>query len=158
MEREPKPRSLFWRRFFLPAWKWFLAGPPWLYGWFAFIRDEFLPSHIRDSLRIEGVLDMIAWYWWVIISLVFLLLVAVATKSRPQVYAGVTSNTKPTPAWVINARISDKLHKCTFCGFSYSLMPSDLGEKNAHFIKNATCPNCGNVDVVSRYYGPPAKS
>jgi hypothetical protein len=158
METERKPRSLLLARFFLPAWKWLVAVPPWLYGWFAFIRDEFLPSHIREYWRIGGVLDMIAWYWWVIVGLSALLVITVLYKSKPQAIAVMNQKARVTPAWVINARLMDTPHKCTFCGFSYSLMPNDLGENTACYIKEAICPKCSNVDFVSRYYGPPGRS
>jgi len=156
MERKRKSRPLFWHRFFFPAWKWIIGGPPWLYGWFALVRDEFLPSNVRDSLRIGGIFDMIEWYWWVIIGLSALLMITVAVKSKPHALASATTKTKTPPAWVINARLTDTPHKCTFCGFSYSLLPNDLSdarENTVYMVKNSKCPKCGNVDDILRFYG-----
>ena len=64
---------------------------------------------------------------------------------------------KVVPAWVINARLMERPHECTFCGFSYSVMPDNLNGDTVTYIKDAKCPHCGNVDVVSRFYGLPEK-
>jgi len=54
---------------FKPIWKLVFAGPPFLYGWFALIRDDFLPQELSGKLRLGGVFSMIDWYWWVIAGL-----------------------------------------------------------------------------------------
>jgi hypothetical protein len=61
---------------------------------------------------------------------------------------------RTVPAWVINAHLMEKPHECTFCGLSYSVIPDDLDGDKVTYIKEAKCPHCGNVDVVSRVYGP----
>ena len=60
-----------------PIWKWFLSIPPFTYGCFAFVRDEFLEDKIRDKLRLINMLDIISWYWWVIIGLVIMLIITI---------------------------------------------------------------------------------
>lgn len=56
---------------------------------------------------------------------------------------------KPVTATAFN--ITDKPHKCSYCGYSFSIMP-ELEEGKAYFVKLATCSKCGNVDEVSRFY------
>lgn len=56
-----------------PIWKWLLIG----YGLLAFLRDEFVPEQITNKLRIIKMIDIINWYWWVIIGLVFWAIVTV---------------------------------------------------------------------------------
>ena len=68
-----------------------------------------------------------------------------------------TRRARTIPAWVLNARLMERPHECTFCGFSYSVIPDDLDGDKATYVKEAKCPHCGNVDVVSRFYGPPDK-
>ncbi len=51
----------------------------------------------------------------------------------------------------LNAFLTEKPHKCSYCGYSFSIMP-DLEEGKTYFVKTATCPKCGNVDEVLRYY------
>jgi len=51
---------------FKPFWKLIIAGPPFVFGWVEFVRDEFLNS--------DGLFKIIPWYWWVILSLIILLL------------------------------------------------------------------------------------
>lgn len=58
---------------------------------------------------------------------------------------------KPLTACAFNACLFDKLHKCSYCGYSFSIMP-ELEEGKTCFVKTATCPKCGNGDEVSRYY------
>lgn len=55
---------------FKPIKKIMLIGIPFFYGWFALIRDEFLPIEWKEKLRLFGIFNMLAWYWWVIIGLV----------------------------------------------------------------------------------------
>jgi len=58
---------------------------------------------------------------------------------------------KPLSARALNAFLTEKPHKCSYCGYSFSIMP-DLEEGKTYFVKTATCPKCGNVDEVLRYY------
>jgi predicted Zn-ribbon and HTH transcriptional regulator len=58
---------------------------------------------------------------------------------------------KPLTARAFNARLADKPHKCDYCGYSFSIMP-ELEEGKACFVKAATCPKCGNVDEVLKFY------
>jgi hypothetical protein len=51
-----------------------------------------------------------------------------------------------------NAILSDRPHKCSFWGYSFSLMPKELEEGKAYMIRNPACPKCGNIDEVLRYY------
>ncbi len=54
-------------------------------------------------------------------------------------------------ARALNAFLTEKPYKCSYCGYSFSIMP-ELEEGKAYFVKTATCPKCGNVDEVSRFY------
>jgi len=58
---------------------------------------------------------------------------------------------KPLNARAVNACLAEKLHKCSYCGYSFSIMP-ELEEGKAYFVKTATCPKCGNGDEVLRSY------
>jgi hypothetical protein len=77
----------FWAYLFAPLWKLLLSGPPFFYGWFAFVRDEFLPSDMADKLRIGGIFSSIDWYYWVIGGLAIWLFVTTweATKKRDDI-------------------------------------------------------------------------
>ena len=57
---------------------------PVVYGLFVFIRDEFLPPEIADRWRIGGLMNIVAWYWWVIFGLSLLLGITALRKSKPQ--------------------------------------------------------------------------
>ncbi|HKZ82738.1 MAG TPA: hypothetical protein VJ793_03665 [Anaerolineae bacterium] len=76
-----KPRS-FLHYSLYPLWKWVLAGPPFIYGWFAFIRDDLLPADVASKLRLGGVFAMIEWYWWVIIALAIMFISTAWSASR----------------------------------------------------------------------------
>jgi predicted Zn-ribbon and HTH transcriptional regulator len=58
---------------------------------------------------------------------------------------------KPLSARALNAYLADKPHKCSYCGYSFSIMP-ELDKGKACFVKTATCPKCGNVDEALRFY------
>ena len=58
---------------------------------------------------------------------------------------------KPLRARALNTYLTEKLHKCSHCGYFFSIMPELEGGK-AYFVKMATCPKCGNVDEVLRSY------
>lgn len=58
---------------------------------------------------------------------------------------------KPLSARAFNAYLAEKLHKCSYCGYSFSIMP-ELEEGKSYFVKTATCPKCGNGDEVLRSY------
>jgi predicted Zn-ribbon and HTH transcriptional regulator len=60
-------------------------------------------------------------------------------------------SSKPLSAPALNAHLAEKPHKCSYCGYSFSIMP-ELEEGKAYFVKAATCPKCGNVDEVLRSY------
>jgi len=69
------------------------------------------------------------------------------TSEKPE----KNESSKPLSARALNAHLAEKPHECSYCGYSFSLMP-DLGEGKAYFVKVATCPKCGNVDEVFRSY------
>lgn len=69
--------NTFWRYLLFPIWKFIVGGPPFVYGWFAFIRDEFLPSETADRLRIGGFINIVNWYWWVIGGVIILWIITV---------------------------------------------------------------------------------
>jgi hypothetical protein len=58
---------------------------------------------------------------------------------------------KLTNAKALNAWLTDKPHKCSYCGYSFSIMP-DFEEGRAYYVKQAICPKCGNADEVCRFY------
>lgn len=60
-------------------------------------------------------------------------------------------SSKPLSARAFNAYLFDKLHECSYCGYSFLIMP-ELEEGKAYLLKTATCPKCGNVDEVLRSY------
>ena len=60
-------------------------------------------------------------------------------------------SSKPLSTRAFNAYLADKLHKCSYCGYSFSIMP-ELEKGKTYFVKTATCPKCGNGDEVSRSY------
>lgn len=60
-------------------------------------------------------------------------------------------SSKPLSARAFNAYLAEKLHKCSYCGYSFSIMP-ELEDGKSYFVKTATCPKCGNGDEVLRSY------
>ena len=51
----------------------------------------------------------------------------------------------------IKAALEEKTHKCSYCGYSFLIMPK-LEANQSCFIKNVKCPSCGNVDEVNQLY------
>ena len=64
----------FTRTLFKPIKKFLFSGIPFIYGWFALIRDEFFPLEWKEKLNLLEIFNILAWYWWVIIGLVTLLI------------------------------------------------------------------------------------
>jgi hypothetical protein len=60
-------------------------------------------------------------------------------------------SSKPLSARALNAFLTEKPHKCSYCGYSFSITP-EFEEGKACLVKTATCPKCGNKDVVWRLY------
>lgn len=58
---------------------------------------------------------------------------------------------KSIGASALNTWLVDKPHKCSYCEYSFSIMP-DLEKGKNYFVKSAICPKCGNEDEVSRFY------
>ena len=52
----------------------------------------------------------------------------------------------------LNELLTDSPHKCSFCGFSFSLVPRPFNKDGTYFVTRANCPKCGNVDEVMRVY------
>ena len=61
-------------RLIKPKFKWVFSGLPFLYGWFAFIKNEFLEQNIRENLQMLDLLNIIEWYWYVIIGLLIFII------------------------------------------------------------------------------------
>ena len=72
-------------------------------------------------------------------------------KDEVDEIAGKNKSGEPFSKSALNAYLTEKPHKCCYCGYSFSIMP-DLEEGKAYFIKTATCPKCSNVDEVNRFY------
>ena len=74
-------------------------------------------------------------------------------NSNIQTYKKPAKNksSKPLSTSTLNSLLSDKPHKCSHCGYSFSLMP-ELEEGTSCLVKNPKCPECGNVDEVLRFY------
>jgi hypothetical protein len=58
-----------WYKIIHPTWKFIVIGPPVIYGWYAFIRDEFYND--------KGLFKMIAWYWWIIAGLILFIILKI---------------------------------------------------------------------------------
>jgi hypothetical protein len=54
-------------------------------------------------------------------------------------------------AKMLNAYLAETPHKCSYCGYSFWVIPN-LEEGKRYFVKTATCPKCSNVDEVWRFY------
>ena len=61
------------------------------------------------------------------------------------------TTSKPLSIRALNPWIADKPHKCSHCGYSFSIMPK-LEDGTSCLVKNPKCPNCGNVDEMLRFY------
>jgi len=61
------------------------------------------------------------------------------------------TSTKRVSARALNIFLSEKPHKCSYCGYSFSIMP-EIEEGKSYFVKTAVCPQCGNKDEVSKFY------
>lgn len=61
------------------------------------------------------------------------------------------TSTKRVSARALNSYPSEKPHKCSYCGYSFSIMPK-IEEGKSYFVKTATCTQCGNMDEVSKFY------
>lgn len=59
-------KTSFWNKILHPIWKLLLAGSPFIYGWYAFVRDEFFND--------KGLFKVVPWYWWVIGSLILFII------------------------------------------------------------------------------------
>lgn len=60
-------KNSLWNKILHPIWKLFVAGPPFIYGWFAFVRNEFFND--------KGLFKIIPWYWWVIAGLMLFIII-----------------------------------------------------------------------------------
>jgi len=71
-----------------------------------------------------------------------------------ETYEKIAKNnpSKPFSARELNAYIADKPHKCSYCGYSFSIMPVNLEDGKNYIVKNPPCPRCGNVDEILRVY------
>lgn len=63
-----------------------------------------------------------------------------------------------TSARYINELISDVPHKCSFCGFSFSLLPDPFEDDRSYFVSHAKCPKCGNLESAPRSYTAKSKT
>ena len=61
------------------------------------------------------------------------------------------ASTEWLSARALNTYLSEKPHKCSHCGYCFSIMPKIKEGKN-YFVKAAACPQCGNIDEVSKFY------
>ena len=84
----------FARILFKPVKKIILSGTPFIYGWLSLIRDEFLPLVWKEKLSLLGILNMLAWYWWVIIGLVSWLIWTAWDVANSRKNKSILSSTK----------------------------------------------------------------
>ncbi|MCH8942887.1 MAG: hypothetical protein IIA48_10690 [Bacteroidetes bacterium] len=137
-------------KIFHPFWKLLLYVPPFIYGWFAFIRDEFLPEDIKNKLILSSVIDMIDWYWWVIIGL---FLFSVITLIMPMNFIKHHQiSDKKLSAKEINIRLTERPHKCSYCDYSYLITPKKIEPNTNYLVMDAKCPKCGNTERVMKFY------
>lgn len=59
-------------------------------------------------------------------------------------------NRRPLSARRLKYLVTDTPHKCSFCGFSFSVLPNDIPERGGVLVTAAVCPKCGNRDKVTR--------
>ncbi len=102
-------------KIFHPFWKLLLSGPPFFYGWFAFIRDEFLPENIKNKLILSSMVDMMNWYWWVILGLFLFSLITVIRPFNFKKQNKISEEKFSIKE--LNIRLTDKPHKCSYCGY-----------------------------------------
>ena len=67
MSRQMNNQTSLWKKILHPIWKLFVAGPPFIYGWYAFVRNEFFND--------KGLFKVVPWYWWVIAGLILFIIV-----------------------------------------------------------------------------------
>lgn len=151
-----------------PIWKLLFGGPPFIYGWFALIRDECLPAHIAEKWRIGGFMSGIAWFWFVIFgSLIWGLWTAFEAAIRINAirkkssnglhsFSGVVDMKNSHNITFINSPITKQINKITFTKKSKLAGPIirkkvirliDLVNPKSLEIRNKTFENC-------EIYGP----
>ena len=60
-------QTSLWKKILHPIWKLVVAGPPFIYGWYAFVQNEFF----NDT----GLFKVVPWYWWVIAGLMLFIII-----------------------------------------------------------------------------------
>jgi hypothetical protein len=93
-------RFSFWREVLLRPIIWLVFAPAGILGiayLFVLVRDEFMPAKYHEAWRLLNLLRFIAWYWWIIATLLILTVITMEGAFRHYLRAIVDERAKPSP-------------------------------------------------------------